>query len=222
MNAKIVLKLFVLMGLAALPSACNRYDPYNPDTANLVGVWAIDNGVYRRAEEVPIEKRLTVYATHMEYCPGNGTYGIQGQWRNGGFWCQTRDGSGEFEAVKVVSPEEVELHVAVFGASAGNELLTLYKEKGSDAETQELQRALAIQYPPPLSHPPPSGVIHGGMTEYQLRMLPWKADKILGAEVESKYNDATIYTYYNDNPSLPELKVTVKDHKVIAVSGGNG
>ena len=81
-----------------------------------------------------------------------------------------------------------------------------------------------------LSYPPPQGAIAEGMTEYQLKMLPWKADKALGlgdllamnGKDSTKDDDAIIYCYHSDNPQLIELRVTVKNHKVIAVAGGNG
>jgi len=75
-------------------------------------------------------------------------------------------------------------------------------------------------------------VITIGMPEYELKALPWKADKAVPngedgsimslIQPESKDDDATIYTYHSDNPNLVELKVTVKDHRVSAVNGGNG
>jgi hypothetical protein len=42
------------------------------------------------------------------------------------------------------------------------------------------------------------------------------------AEGDDRSADAAIYCYHSDNPDLAELRVTVKDHRVIAVSGGNG
>jgi hypothetical protein len=229
-NTNPFFKSLLLIGLATLLTACNQYDPYNPDKKNLEGVWAIDNTISRRADEPPVSKRLTVYATHMEYCQGNGTYGTQGAWRDGGFWCPAKDASGEIEAVKVVDPEEIDFRPAAF--LAGNtEVLRLYKEKGSDEETATIQQMMAAKYPPPISYPPPQGVITEGMTEYQLRMLPWKADKVIssgnsvrydGEENVSKDDDATIYCFHSDNAQLVELRVTVKNHKVIAVEGGNG
>jgi hypothetical protein len=226
------LRIVPLIGLAASLSACDQYDPQNPDTKNLEGVWAIDNTFSRRADEPPVSQRLTVYATHMEYCQGNGTYGTQGEWRDGGFWCPAKDDSGEIEAVKIVAPEEVELRLAAF-ITGNTKVLRLYKEKGSDDETAELQRTMAAKYPPPLTYPPPQGVITEGMTEYQLSTLPWKADQVLPAgnaekdpdnneDIVTREDDATIYCYHSDNPQLAELRVTVKNHKVIAVQGGNG
>jgi hypothetical protein len=229
-NINLFFRSLFVIGLVALPTACNPYDPYNPDTKNLEGVWGIDNTFYRRGDEPIIFKRLTVYATHMEYCKGNGTYGTQGEWRDGGFWCPAKDGTGQIEAVKVVGPEEIDFRPAAF-LTGNTEVLGLYKEKGSDEETAAIRRIMAAKYPPPISYPPPQGVIAEGMTEYQLSTLPWKADQVLasgdaevieGEPVVTKEDDATIYCYHSDNPQLVELRVTVKNHKVIAVEGGNG
>ena len=217
MKANISIKLLLLIGFVALPSACNQYDPFNPDTANLKGVWAIDNTHSRKASERPILKRLTIYATHMEFCPGQGTYGTQGQWRSDGFWCMAKDGSGEFEAAKLLNAEEIELHLAAF-YSGNAEILTLYKQRGGDDE----MKALAAKYPQPVSYPPPQGVISVGMTEYQLTTLPWKPDKLMPSLGDDKADDATIYNYHSDNPSLMELRVTVRNHRVIGIGGGNG
>lgn len=224
------LRCIFILGVVSLSSACNQYDPYHPDTKNLEGVWAIDNSFSRRADEPPISKRLTVYATHMEYCPGNGTYGTQGEWRDGGFWCPANGAPGEIEAVKVSGPEEIEFRPAVF-LPGNTDVLHLYKEKGSDEETTEIQRTMAAKYPPPLAYPPPQGAIFEGMSEYQLKQLPWKADKVLATgnsqkgdveEIVTKEDDGTIYSYHSDNAQLIDLRVTVKHHKVISVEGGNG
>jgi hypothetical protein len=231
-NTNPFLRSLLFIGAATFLSACNQYDPYHPDTKNLEGVWAIDNTLARRADEPPVDKRLTVYATHMEYCQGNGTYGTQGEWRDGGFWCPAKDGSGEIEAVKVVAPEEIEFRPAAF-LPGNTDVLRFYKEKGSDEETADIQWTMAAKYPPPLTYPPPQGAITEGMTEYQLSTLPWKADKVFGSgnaeksaddgeDIVTKGDDAAIYCYHSDNPQLVELRVTVKNHKVIAVEGGNG
>jgi hypothetical protein len=221
MNAINALMMFAVICLTVLTSACNQYDPYNPDTANLVGVWSIDNTVSRRGDEKPVWKRLTIYPTHMEFCPGQGTVGTQGQWKEGEFWCKAKDGSGDIEAAKAISPEEVELHLAAF-YPGNEEVLTLYKLEGSEEEKQNLQRSMTAKYPPPLSWPPPQGIITEGMTEYELRNLPWHADRIMGSEGDDRSDDATIYCYHSDNHSLAELRVTVKNHKIISVNGGNG
>ena len=201
--------------LAFLLAGCNRYDPFHSDTANLVGVWSLDNSLTRRADEEPVTKTLTVYATHMEFCPGQGTFSVQGEWRGDGFWCGAKDGSGEIEAAKITGPEHLELRLAAFNAGdAGT--LDLYKQEGSDDE----KKAAAAKYPPPYTYPPPYGVIPEGMTEYQLRMLPWQPDKVEPAQDESQAGKV-IYHYHSDDPKRGELQVTVRDHVVIQTSGGN-
>jgi hypothetical protein len=147
-----------------------------------------------------------------------------------GFWSRGKDGQ-EVEAVKVIGPEFVEVHVAAF-SEGSTQVVTLYKEKGSPAEMQ----AVAAKYPTPLANPPPSGAITVGMTEFQVRSLPWKPSRILNAvdwnyisetqggspDTGASDEDAMIFCYRCDNPHLAELRVTIKNHKVIAVGGGNG
>jgi hypothetical protein len=173
---------------------------------------------------------VVVYADHAEYMPGQGTYYAAGSWHDNGFWCKAKDGSS-VEAVKIVGPELVEVKVVAFNAD-DSQTVTLYKEKGSPAEMQ----SLADKYPPPLPHPPPSGVITLGMTEFQVLSLPWKPDKIVNAAdwnqisemkgddpaVGAKDQDAMILCYRCDEPHLAELRITIKNHKVIAIGGGNG
>jgi hypothetical protein len=202
-------------GLAVLLVGCNQYDPFHPDTANLVGVWSLDNSMTRSADEEPVTKTLTVYATHMEFCPGQGTFGVQGEWRDDGFWCEAKDGSGEIEAAKMTGPEHLELHLAAFHAGDPG-TLDLYKQEGSDEE----KKAVAARYPAPYTYPPPFGAIPEGMTEYQLRMLPWKPDKVEPSPYESAVGQV-IYHYHSDDPKRSELQVTVRNHVVMQTSGGN-
>src|ERR1700735_5529492 len=173
---------------AILVAGCTHYDPYNPDKTNLEGVWALDNSTSRQASEEPVSKRLSVYAAHMEFCPGQGTLGTEGQWRDGGFWCEAKDGSGEIQAVRVLDPENVELKLAAF--YPGNKsTLQLYKEQGTDAET----KALAAKYTQPIAYPPPAGIIAVGMTEFQMRSLPWQPKEVAPEMADDRAEDATIY-----------------------------
>lgn len=214
MKAPAFIQSLAFVGLIVLPSGCDQYDPYNPNTANLEGVWTIDNDYFRKADEQPIWKMLTIYATHMEFCPGQGTVGTQGQWKDDGFWCEAKDGSGEIEAAKVISPEEIELHLAAFYPGS-SDVLTLYKQEGNDEE----KRAVAAKYSPPYTYPPPHEVITEGMTEYELKMLPWKPDKIVPSP--SFRTGEAVYYYHSDVPNRSELEVTVRNHVVIRTSGGN-
>ena len=205
--------LFVCAGLSVLIMGCDSYDPYHPDTSNRVGIWALDNTLTRNAEERPVSKRLMVYQTHMEFCPGQGTVGIEGHWRDGGFWGVPKDGSQEIEVAKVTSPEHLELSLAAF-YPGNSETLDLYKEEGSDEERKEV----AARYATPYTYPPPFGVITEGMSEYELRMLPWKADKI---EPSPYTTGEVIYHFHSDTPGRGEMEVTVRDHVVMRTSGGN-
>jgi hypothetical protein len=215
MKAPTALRLLLFACVAVLPSACNQYDPYRADRSHLIGIWSFDNSYIRQADEEPLMKLLTVSPTHMEYSAERGSLGTQGQWRDNGFWCQKADGSGEVEMAKIVSPEEIEVHVSAFDPRS-QEVAVLYKLRGSDAEMQEL----AARYPPPITYPPPVGIIKFGMTEYVLRNLPWKPDQI-SPTGDEPYSRGTLYTYHSDNPKLDELKVTVKSHHVVQVQGGN-
>ncbi len=215
------------LGLAA----CTKYPPFTDDPTTLIGQWGIDNNNSRQADEPPILKHLTVYPDHIDYMPGSGTYYAGGEWRGDGFWCQAKDGSGEIEAVKVTAPEFVDVRLGAF-LPGSSEVVTLYKEKGSPAE----MKALAEKFPGPITYPPPAGVITVGLTEFQLRALPWQPGQTLRADTQSdldavwgvqdrgasKDEDAEILCYHSDDPRLVELRVTVRRHKVVAVSGGNG
>ncbi len=208
-------RLMFLAGLALLTAACNHYDPYNPDTSHRIGVWGIDNSDSRRPEEVPVMRLLHVYATHMEYSAGNGTVGTEGQWHDDGFWVQKPDGSGEVEVAKIVGPEELEVHVSAFQPQS-QEVEVLYKMLGNEAEMQ----AMADRYPGPITYPPPAGAITFGMTEFELRNLPWKPDQTEPTGDDS-FSRGTLLTYHSDDPRLSQLKVTVKLHHVVLVEGGN-
>ena len=226
---KTLRQLLLIAVLTALLPGCDSYDPYHPDTSNLQGIWADDNSDTRRGEEMPIDRRVTVYATHMEFTKGNGTYGTEGEWRDGGFWCYAKGSSDEIEAVMPVAPEEVEMRMSAFEQGNGD-VYRLYKERGSDEEMAGIEREMAAKFPPPLTYPPARGAVVGEMTEYQLLCLPWKPDRKIGLANEQMSkgedpvppgSDATIYYYHSDNPQVSELRVTVKDHRVIGFSGGN-
>jgi hypothetical protein len=223
------LYLFTLCLLAG-PLGCSKYPPYEDDAVKLIGQWGIDNNYSRRADEMPEIEHLAIFPDHASYAPGQGTYYLAGSWHDNGFWYRGKDGS-EVEAVKVTAPEFVEVHVAAF-IVGNSQVITLYKEKGSPAEMQ----AVAAKFSTPLPNPPPSGTITVGMTEFQVRSLPWKPSKILNAvdwnyisetgggtpDTGARDQDAMILCYRCDDPRLAELRVTIKDHKVIAVGGGNG
>lgn len=222
-------QLIALFSLATLLSGCNQYDPYHPDTSNREGIWMIDNSYSRKIDQEPVWKRLSIYATHMEFCPGQGTVGTEGQWRDNGFWCKVPGSSEEYEAAKILPDDQLELRLSAFYPGS-NEILTLFKREG----TEEEKKAIADQYPPPLLNPPPKGIFTVGMTEYQVQSLPWKPTISRlqdDAEAERLFADyhidktpdviGTLYTYPSTDPHLTDLKVLVKDHHVISVQGGN-
>jgi hypothetical protein len=225
MQTRTTFQLLFLIGLSLWANGCSRYDPLHPDTANLRGIWGIDNTATRRADEKPVRQKLSIYATHMEYDPGQGVVGTQGEWKPDGFWCEPKNGTGKIEAVKITAPDAIQLQLAAF-YPGNREMVTLYKEKGSYEE----QKALAARYPPPFLYPPPQGAIREGMTEYQLKALPWKAYQVFLAdpfidEVKAAgegSDDTVIYCYRSDDPHLVELRVMVKNRRVVSVTGGNG
>jgi hypothetical protein len=221
--------LFAVAVLVGSPG-CSKYPPYDDEPDKLIGQWGNDNSYTRRVDEMPVIEHLAIYPDHASYAPGQGTYYLGGSWHDNGFWYRGKEGS-EIEAIKVTAPEFVEVHVDAFSAGSA-QVVTLYKEIGSPAERQ----AAAAKYPTPLPNPPPSGVITVGMTEFQVRCLPWKPSHILNAvdwnDIDASRGrspgtgasdqDAMIFCYKCDDPRLAELRVTIKDHKVIAVGGGNG
>jgi len=117
---------------------------------------------------------------------------------------------------KIISPEELELHRSAFDPGS-LEVDVLYKERGNDAEMQ----AIAAKYPTLITYPPPAGVIKYWMTEYELTTLPWKPDHIEIPD-DPAYARRMIYVYRSDNPHLDKLEVTVKNHRVVEIKGGNG
>jgi hypothetical protein len=58
------------------------------------------------------------------------------------------------------------------------------------------------------------------MSEYELNHLPWRADRIESWGSDPAYSRAKIYDYHSDNPQIPQLQVTVKNHRVVKVSSG--
>ena len=185
------------------------------DSSDLVGVWGFEN-VTRQSGEMPVILSLSVYPTRLEFSNDQGREVKQGEWRNNGFWCQAPDSTDEVEVAKITSPEELELHESAFEPN-NPKVDVLYKEQGNAAE----MKAIADKYPPPITYPPPAGVIKYWMTEYELTTLPWKPDhlEITGDE---PYSLGVVYVYRSDDPHLDKLQVTVKNHRVVEVKGGNG
>jgi hypothetical protein len=217
---KVMLGLFGLtLVLAAFlawlaSQAIDLSHPPQEDTSDLIGIWGFENST-RQPDEMPILLTLSVHSTRIEFSSGNGSESKQGEWRDNGFWCQKPDGSGEVEVVKTLNTEEVEFHQSAF-YPGNQEIDVLYKERGNDAEMQ----ALAAKYPPPITYPPPAGVIKYWMTEYELTSLPWKPDH-LEVTGDEPYSRGIIYVYRSDNPQLDKLEVTVKNHRVVQIKGGN-
>ena len=79
--------------------------------------------------------------------------------------------------------------------------------------------AIAAKYPSPLTYPPPASVFKYWMSEYALKCLPWRVDHL---EVTGdRYDRGIVYVYRSDDPKVPRLEVTVKNHRVVKVSSGN-
>lgn len=226
----IILRPTVILFLGLILSGCNQYDPYHPDTSDIKGVWSLDNSTSRRADQLPVVDVLTVSGTHMEYTEGHGTEGVQGEWRADGFWVIPPNGNGgQIHAVEILDPEHVVLHLMAFDPNRPD-TVKLYKVRGDDAEV----KAIAALDPGPVNHPPPRGAIWPGITEYKLQCLPWKADRVVPAinlrfedkDIPASAADAhstdgqVVYIYKSNDPHIDDLRVTVKDHIVMKVTGG--
>ena len=182
---------------------------------NMIGVWTYDNNDTRMPAERPVFWQVTIYPHRLEYSSGSGSHAKEGEWRNGGFWCAASGGSGDVEAVKMLDEENVELHMSTL--DPGNEtVLKLYKTMGSEAEAQ----AIKARYPEPIRYPPPDGVIRVGMTEYQLRSLPWKIEEVETVG-QARYERGTDCIYHSDDPHIEKLHVLLKNHRVTAVRNSN-
>ncbi len=195
-----------------VPDLNLRPSVHDPD---LVGLWSTDFDDPPDAGKRLFYAEAGVYPTHMEFSEGRGTVRVDGRWHDDGFWIPKADGSGDVEIAKLKSPEELEVHIAAFDPKI-DEVNVLYKQRGNDAE----MKAIADRYPLPLTYPPPSGVIKFWMTEYDLKSLPWKSDHT-EIYIEDAYSRSVKFTYHSDNPKIEPLIVTVKNHRVAKIEGGN-
>ena len=199
------------LGSQALPSP--EVFMHGPDTHDLVGIWSYEN-TDRDPSQKPVMLSLEIYATRLNFSTGNGPHFMDGRWHDNGFWCQAADGSGEVEVAKVTSPEEIEFHRSTIDP-ANQTVDHLYKDRGSDAELA----AIAAKYPSPVTYPPPASVFKYWMSEYDLKCLPWRVDHL---EVTGEqYARGLVYVYRSDDPKIPPLKITVKNHRVVKVSSGD-
>jgi hypothetical protein len=164
---------------------------------------------------VPVYRQVYVYPTHLEYSGGHGTTRLDGQWRDDGFWYSKPDGSGDVEVCHLQDPLNLEIHLSAFNSGEQGDNV-LYKERGSDEEMKEITN----RYPAPITYPPPADVFKFWMSEYELNSLPWRADRIEVWNDDPAYSRAKIYDYHSDNPQIPQLQVTVKNHRVVKVSSG--
>jgi hypothetical protein len=151
----------------------------------------------------------------MDYSEGNGSVTLQGEWRDGGFWCPNPNGDGEIEVAKLLDAEDVELQESAFDPHR-TDTEVLYKKEGSEEE----MRAMAAKYPPPYTFPPPAGVIKPGMTEFQLDSLPWKPDQVMPTDPDMPYSRGTIFVFHSDDSRFDPLRVTIKNHRVVQMQGG--
>jgi hypothetical protein len=186
---------------------------YGDRQSDIIGGWGFENNT-RDVSETPVLLSLEIYPHEIQYSEGNGSYSKPGTWHDNAFWIANANGTGEIEVARVTDPLDIEVHVGTL-IPGRSEDRVLYKEEGSAAE----RAAIAAKYPPPHNYPPPKGVITYYMSEYDLISLPWRAD-YLSVTGDEAYSRGLVYHYHSDDPKIPALDVTVKNRKVVEISGG--
>jgi hypothetical protein len=181
----------------------------------LVGMWGLDPNDAADAGGAPVNRQVMIYPDHLVFQGDRGEVKLDGQWRNDGFLYSKPDGSGEVEVCHLKDPLNLELHLDAFNSAERGDTV-LYKEQGSEEEMQ----AIKDRYPGPITYPPPADVFKFWMSEYELTHLPWRADRIESWGSDPAYSRSKIYDFHSDNPQVPQLQVTVKNHRVIKVSSG--
>ena len=207
---------FAVMGYLVMQPVAPTGYPENDPFANLIGAWEFDSMDSGDNSQKPVMLSLWVYPDHADFSEGSGPLKQEGTWHDNGFWIKNADGSGETEAARIVDPLDIEVHVHAFIPSR-SDVVVLYKSTGSAAE----KAALAAKYPGPITYPPPKGVITYYMSEYDLKSLPWQAKFLSSGDGDDEpYSHGITYHYRSDDPKVPELEVTLKNRRVVKISGG--
>jgi hypothetical protein len=168
------------------------------------GTWDVDH---------PHWIGLTILPSRMIMQTDSSDIQASGYWKDNAFWCANPDGSGDYQAAKVVAEDQLVLQLKAFAPQETGTLVCYKTSPGYDEAQQ-----LAAANPGPVTYPPPKGAITVGMTEYKLKILPWHPDQV------SQDNDnhmPEIYRFPSNDPNKPPLSVSVQNHQVISVNGGN-
>jgi hypothetical protein len=156
---------------------------------------------------------LTILPTRMILQTDTGTLTASGYWKDDTFWCPNASGGGDYEAAKVLPDDELTLQAKAF-VPGSDETVMCYKTEPGAAE----ERHLAQENPGPVTYPPPKGAITVGMTEYKLNTLPWKPTQV---SQDNDDNMPEVYQFPSNDPNKSPLTVSVQNHHVISVNGGN-
>ncbi|MEI9998436.1 MAG: hypothetical protein WDO13_04370 [Verrucomicrobiota bacterium] len=211
----VTLLLAVAIALVAY-EARSYYLPQSAgiDTHDLIGTWTTDMDMYQSDTRHSYLVYVMIFSTHIHVEDGRESKELQGRWHDDGFWVPNADGSGETEVAHLTTPVDLEFHNSAM-VPGDPSLVKLYKVRGSDDE----MKAIAARFPAHVTYPPPRNLITYWMTEYDLRNLPWKPDS--EEMVGDAYSRGVTYTYHSDDPHRTPLQVTVKNHRVVEIHGGD-
>jgi len=155
---------------------------------------------------------LTILNHRMILQTDKGNLQVAGYWKNDAFWCPNATGGNDFAAAKVLPEDQLAVQAKVFTPGT-NETVIFNKIGPGYAEAKQL----AQDNQGPVTYPPPKGAIAVGITEYRLNMLRWKPISVGLDENNVPQN----YQFPSNDPTKPPLTVTVQNHRVISVNGGN-
>jgi len=211
--------IVVAGGLAWFEFTMCRIETSGPGanhTPDMIGMWGIEPNEGEFHNRL-VDYDVDIYPTHLDYFGNTVRTKLEGHWRNNGFWYAKPDGSGEVEVCHLNDPLNLNLHLSAFNSGEQGDVV-LYKERGTDDE----MKALHDKYPQNVTYPPPAGVIKYGMSQYELENLPWQSNREEVNQDEPEVTRGRIWVYRSDDPHVSELRVTLKNHRVVRIEGGNG
>jgi hypothetical protein len=168
----------------------------------------------------------------------------KGHWNLHAFYCDSHvDSPPEVEVARELKNEDLEVDINRYLPSHAGKIICV-----KVARIIDIERPLYPENVPgqKVSYPPPKGLIRVGMLQWDLEMLPWRADHIESAPIvinvdtstlsdgkrnqnffpsEDAGNDdndelSQVYTYHSDRADAPKLLVTVYHGRVTEVTGG--